>query len=87
MWECSISIEIFDITVSVRDGPRISNLYALLNCLALACEQALFGVSPGKGGGGYSTDVWVGRCGWGAQTLTLFKTEKSDFLPVEDKIL
>ena len=49
MWECSISIEIFDITVSVRDGPRISNLYALLNCLALACEQALFGVSPGGG--------------------------------------
>ena len=24
------------------------------------------------GGGGYSTDVRVGRCGWGAQTLTLF---------------
>ena len=29
--------------------------------------------------GRYSTDVWVGRCGWGAQTLTLFKTEISDF--------
>ena len=26
-----------------------------------------------------STDVWVGRCGWGTQTLTLFKTEISDF--------
>ena len=33
---------------------------------------------PG-GGGGYSTNVWVGRFGWGAQTLTLFKTEISDF--------
>ena len=29
--------------------------------------------------GGYSTDVWVGRCGRGAQSLTLFKTEISDF--------
>ena len=29
--------------------------------------------------GGYSTDVWVGRCGWDTQTLTLFKTEISDF--------
>ena len=24
-------------------------------------------------------NVWVGRCGWGAQILTLFKTEMSDF--------
>ena len=24
-------------------------------------------------------DVWVKRCGWGAQTLTLFKTEISNF--------
>ena len=24
-------------------------------------------------------DVWVGRCGWGAQTLTLFKTNICDF--------
>ena len=24
-------------------------------------------------------DDWVGRCGWGTQTLTLFKTEISDF--------
>ena len=31
------------------------------------------------GGRGYSMDVRVGRCGWGAQTLTLFKTEISDF--------
>ena len=30
-------------------------------------------------GGGFSTEVWVGRCGSGAQTLTLFKTEISDF--------
>ena len=29
--------------------------------------------------GRYSTDVWVGRCGWDAQTLTLFKTAVSDF--------
>ena len=32
-----------------------------------------------RGGGGYSNDVWVGRCGWGGQTLTLFKTEIFDF--------
>ena len=31
------------------------------------------------GGGGYSTYVWVGRCDWGALTLTLFNTEVSDF--------
>ena len=29
--------------------------------------------------GRYSTEVWVGRCGWGTQTLTLFKTEISYF--------
>ena len=35
----------------------------------------------GGGGGGevYSTDAWVGRCGPGVQTLTLFKTQFSDF--------
>ena len=27
-----------------------------------------------ESGGGYSTDAWVGRCGPGVQTLTLFKT-------------
>ena len=26
-----------------------------------------------------SAGVWVGRCGWDAQTLTLFKTEIFDF--------
>ena len=31
------------------------------------------------GGGGYSTDAWVGRCGPGVQTLTLFETQFSDF--------
>ena len=36
-------------------------------------------VSPRGGGGGYSTEVWVRRCGWAAQTPTLFKTEISDF--------
>ena len=30
-------------------------------------------------GRGYSTDAWVGRCGPGVQTLTLFKTQFSDF--------
>ena len=30
-------------------------------------------------GGGYSTDAWVGRCGPGIQTLTLFKIQFSDF--------
>ena len=30
------------------------------------------------GGGGYSTDVQVGRCGWGTQGLSLFKTEISN---------
>ena len=33
-----------------------------------------FGVKAGVGGGAYSTDDWVGRCGPAAQTLTLFKT-------------
>ena len=33
----------------------------------------------GGGGGGYSTDAWVGRCGPGVETLTLFKTQFSDF--------
>ena len=35
---------------------------------------------PGGGGGGwrYSTGVQAGKFGWGAQTLTLFKTEISD---------
>ena len=37
-----------------------------------------------KPGGGYSTDAWVGRCGAGVQTLTLFKTQFSDFhIPFE----
>ena len=34
------------------------------------------------GGGGVGrnpTDAWVGRCGAGVQTLTLFKTQFSDF--------
>ena len=35
--------------------------------------------SKPEGGGGYSTDAWVGRCGRGVQTLTLFKTQFSDF--------
>ena len=29
--------------------------------------------------GGYSTDAWVERCGPGVETLTLFKTQFSDF--------
>ena len=33
----------------------------------------------GRGGGGYSTDAWVGRWGPGVQTLTPFKTQFSDF--------
>ena len=33
----------------------------------------------GGGGGGYSTDAWVGRCSPGVQTLTLFKKQFSDF--------
>ena len=37
------------------------------------------GGGGGGGGGGYSTDAWVGRCGPGVQTLTLFKTQFSDF--------
>ena len=32
-----------------------------------------------RGVGGYSTDAWVGRCGPGVQTLTLFKTHFSYF--------
>ena len=36
-------------------------------------------LSPEGGGGGYSTDAWVGRCDLGVQTLTLFKTQFSDF--------
>ena len=32
-----------------------------------------------RGGGGYLTDAWVGRCGPGVQILTLFKTQFSDF--------
>ena len=35
-------------------------------------------LDPG-GGGGYSTNAWVGRYGPGVQTLTLFKTQFSDF--------
>ena len=38
-------------------------------------------VLGGGGGGGHSTDVRAGRCGWGAQNLTLFKTEIFDFGP------
>ena len=33
--------------------------------------------SPGRGGG-YLTDVWVGRCGPGFQTLALLKINKFD---------
>ena len=45
-------------------------------------------VSPeGGGGGGYSTNVWVGMCGWGTQTLTLFKTEISDFSTPFKKVI
>ena len=33
---------------------------------------------------GYSKDAWVGRCDPGVQTLTLFKTQFSDFhIPFE----
>ena len=35
--------------------------------------------TPPRGRGGYSTDAWVGRCGPGVQTLTLFNTQFSDF--------
>ena len=31
------------------------------------------------GGGGYSTDASVGKCGPGVQTMTLFKTQFFDF--------
>ena len=34
-------------------------------------------LDPGEGG--YPTDAWVVRCGLGVQTLTLFKTQFSDF--------
>ena len=37
------------------------------------------GVCVCVGGGGYSTDAWVGRCCPGSETLTLFKTQASDF--------
>ena len=41
-------------------------------------------INPGAGGGGYSTDAWVARRGPGVQTLTLFKTQFSDFhIPFE----
>ena len=41
---------------------------------------------PG-GGGGYSTDALVGRCGPGVQTLTPFKTQFSDFhIPFETEL-
>ena len=33
-----------------------------------------------SGGGGYSMDDWVGRCSSVVQTLTLFKTQFSDFI-------
>ena len=36
-------------------------------------------LGPGGRGGEYSTAAWVGRCGPGVQTLTLFKTQFSDF--------
>ena len=45
-------------------------------------ERSESAVRPG--GGGYSTDALVGRCGPGVQTLTLFKTQFSDFhIPFE----
>ena len=44
----------------------------------LAGKGKVYAREPGVGEG-HSTDVWVGRCGWGAQTLTLFKTVISDF--------
>ena len=39
-------------------------------------------------GGGYSTDVWVGRCGPGAETMTLFKTQLILWFhyPVQDRM-
>ena len=47
-----------------------------------AAKKIHVGLTPSSHrgeGGGHSTDVWVGMCGSGAQTLTLFKTEISDF--------
>ena len=42
------------------------------------CYPFVDGLNPGWGGG-YSMDVWAGRCGRSTQTLTLFKTEIFDF--------
>ena len=35
----------------------------------------LLAPARGGGGGGYSTNAWVGRCGRAVYTLTLFKTQ------------
>ena len=35
--------------------------------------------SPGGGGGGYSINPWVGRCGATPHTLTLLETNIVDF--------
>ena len=58
-------------------------LYRRLHCgrTARVLLMFLIGNASDPRGGilNGSSDVWVGRCGWGAQTLTLFKTEIFDF--------
>ena len=47
----------------------------LMECMEGSVESP----GGGGGGGGYLTESRVGRCGPAAQTLTLFKTQISDF--------
>ena len=63
---------------SLRSVPYFSNSLPSLITFSIF-RQKLVRISPG----GYSTDAcWGGRwsrCGWGTQSLTLFKAEISDF--------
>ena len=47
------------------------------------CKNIIGGIvkelSRGWGGGGYSVNLWVGRCDPAPHTLVLFKTNSADF--------
>ena len=76
-------------SVKQSAGYMIGNPNISKSCNTITSALADHAISTGHslkwdGGGGYSTDALVGRCGPGVQTLTLFKTQFSDFhIPFE----
>ena len=67
-----------------QDGAKTTAHYDNSHELLYTSRDVVFLASDAytpPGGGGYSIDPFVGRCGAAPHTLTLFKTNIADFLP------